>query len=141
MKLNEKKIKKLSSQLSTPLSGISFIFLAYALFTDRKVTQEEQREAIKNTLALGKLWEYTEDEVITAYGLAHQVCSECKMEETQAIFIDMLGKLYNQEGFNSQEQHLLVGSLELMMDADGDQHENELYWIAKIREFWQMDYS
>ena len=85
MELNEKKIKKLTSKLSTPLSGLSFVFIAYALFTDREIKEEESKQAIKNTIALGKLWEYNQEEIIEAFKTAQTVLGECKMEEVEAI--------------------------------------------------------
>ena len=138
MELNEKKIKKLTSNLSTPLSGLSFVFIAYALFTDGKVKEEEAMQALKNTFALGKLWEYNTEEMKEAFKTAQNVLGECKMEEVEAIFVDILAKFHVQEGFENKQKEWVVSAFELMMDSDGEKNERELYWIEKIKEFWQL---
>ena len=138
MELNEKKIQKLTSKLSTPLSGLSFVFIAYALFTDREIKEEESKQAIKNTIALGKLWEYNQEEIIEAFKTAQTVLGECKMEEVEAIFVDILAKLHVQDGFENKQKEWVVSAFKLMMDADGEKNKNELYWIEKIKEFWEL---
>ena len=138
MELNEKKIEKLTSNLSTPLSGLSFVFIAYALFTDGKVKEEEAKQAVKNTMAFGKLWEYDQEEIIEAFKTAQDVCGECTMEEVQAIFVDILAALNVQEGFEDKQKQWVISAFEKMMDADGEKNESELYWIEKIKEFWQL---
>tara|TARA_Y100001978_G_scaffold201063_1_gene218602 strand:- start:565 stop:1059 length:495 start_codon:yes stop_codon:yes gene_type:complete len=138
MELNEKKIKKLTSNLSTPLSGLSFVFIAYALFTDGKVKEEEAMQALKNTMAFGKLWEYNTEEMKEAFKTAQTVLGECKMEEVEAIFVDILAKLHVQDGFENKQREWVVSAFEVMMDADGEKNERELYWIERIKEFWQL---
>ena len=138
MELNEKKIKKLTSNLSTPLSGLSLVFIAYALFTDGKIKEEEAMQALKNTMAFGKLWEYNTEEMKEAFKTAQTVLGECKMKEVEAIFVDILAKLHVQDGFENKQREWVVSAFEVMMDADGEKNERELYWIEKIKEFWQL---
>ncbi len=139
MKLDAKNIKKLSSNLSTPLSEISYILLAYALFTDGNVSEEENQAAIQITLDLGNDWNYEQDDIVSAYGEASEVCNGSSKEELQAVFIDVLAKLDHQEDFKLAQRKKLIGYLESIMDADGVQHKNEIFYIGKIKEVLKLE--
>ena len=139
MKLDEKKIKKLSSNLSTPLSEISYILLAYALFTDGNVSEEENQAAIQITLDLGNDWNYEQEDIVSAYGEASEVCNGASKEELQAVFIDVLAKLDHQEDFKIAQRKKLIGYLESIMDADGVQHKNEIFYLDKIKELLKVE--
>ena len=138
MKLDEKKIKKLSSNLSTPLSEISYVLLAYALFTDGNVSEEENQAAIQITLDLGNDWNYEQEDIVSAYREATEVCNGASKEELQAVFIDVLAKLDHQEDFKLAQRKRLIGYLESIMDADGVQHKNEIFYIGKIKELLKL---
>ena len=95
-------------------------------------------QALKNTMAFGKLWEYNTEEMKEAFKTAQTVLGECKMEEVEAIFVDILAKLHVQDGFENKQREWVVSAFEVMMDADGEKNERELYWIERIKEFWQL---
>lgn len=139
MKLDKKKIKQLGNNLSTPLSEISYILLAYALFTDGNVSEEENQTAIQITLDLGNDWDYEQEDIVSAYREATEVCNGASKEELQAVFIDVLAKLDHQEDFKLAQAKRLIGYLESIMDADGVQHKNEIFYLDKIKELLKLE--
>ena len=63
---------------------------------------------------------------------------ERDLKPGEAIFVDILAKFHVQEGFENKQREWVVSAFEKMMDADGEKNERELYWIEKMKEFWQL---
>jgi len=131
---------KTSNDLPNLLSRISYIMSAFAFITDGEISEEEENKVIQLTMELGKEWEYSPDEIIEAVSISTEVRDSCKtIEEAHAIYIEALNDLELQVGFDIEEKKRLVTFLEKIMNTDGEQHKNELFWINKIKEIWKIE--
>ena len=132
-------MQKETQGITTPHAGLTYILLSFAHFTDGELTDEERDEIMQRSIHTGGRWGYTKEEMIAGWEAACSVHDSCETWETMKnVFVDVLNLLGKQEGFGENEKKYLLEDLEAIMNADHKQHENELYWVNKIKEVWNL---
>ena len=125
--------------LESPLAEIVYIFHSFAFLGDGEVTEEENRENMKNSLEIAFGWGYTKEDALEAWKQALRTHDECiSLEVELAIFTDVLNKLGSRKMFKTEQKKDLVSRLERIMNVDNAQHEQELVLINKIKEKWNL---
>lgn len=125
--------------LESPLAEIAYIFHSFAFLGDGEVTEEENRENMKNSLEIAFGWGYTKEDALEAWKQALRTHDECiSLEVELAIFTDVLNKLGSRKMFGIEQKKDLVSRLERIMNVDHAQHEQELVLINKIKEKWNF---
>jgi len=125
--------------LESPLAEIAYIFHSFAFLGDGEVTEEENRENMKNSLEIAFGWGYTKEDALEAWKQALRTHDECiSLEVELAIFTDVLNKLGSRKMFKTEQKKDLVSRLERIMNVDNAQHEQELFLINKIKEKWNF---
>ena len=132
-------MEEATQNLTTPHAGISYLLLSFAHFTDGELTQEEKDTVMQRSIALGRRWNYNDEEMMEGMMQASAVHDSCETwEDMKNVMVDILNMLSKQNNFGETEKNSLIADLEAIMNADHKQHENELYWINTIKEVWKV---
>jgi hypothetical protein len=130
-------MQEATKNLTTPHAGVSYILLSFAHFTDGELTQEEKDTVMQRSVALGRRWNYNDEEMMEGWMQASAVHDSCETwEDMKNVMVDILNMLSKQDNFGDTQKNLLLADLEAIMNADHKQHENELYWINTIKKVW-----
>jgi hypothetical protein len=125
--------------IGNSLAGLGYVFLSFCSFTDGVVTDEEVEAIRKEISGISAAWEFTDEQRHEAIDDAVTMLDGCPTAaEKVELFCKILDALKNQEWWNQATSEAAVGSLTRMMDADGEQHENEIYWINKLKTCWDV---
>jgi hypothetical protein len=125
--------------IGTPLAGLSYVLLSFASFTDGELSEDEVASVCAHTVAIAKAWGHSEAEVEQAWTDAWAMYDQCETNgDLKDLFVDVLDLLAKQEFFDAKQRSATVADLERIMNADHKQHENELAWIARIKEAWKV---
>jgi uncharacterized tellurite resistance protein B-like protein len=118
---------------------LGYVFLSFCSFTDGDLSDEEM-EAIKvEILGISNAFRLSEEEYSQAIDDAVTMLMGCSdSKEQMELFIKVLDLLSSQDYWNQGLAEAVVGSLIRMMDADGERHENEIYWVNQIKKVWKV---
>jgi hypothetical protein len=125
--------------IGTPIAGLAFVFLSYCSFTDGKLTEDEVVAINSELIAINNAFNIPHEDhkknIADAF-IMYNGCSSLK--EMSELFIEILDLLSSQSFFSDNFGKAIVGSLTRLMDADGDRHENETYWLELINKAWKL---
>tara|TARA_B110000240_G_scaffold61815_1_gene70430 strand:+ start:325 stop:723 length:399 start_codon:yes stop_codon:yes gene_type:complete len=125
--------------IGTPLAGLSYVYLSFASFTDGKLSEDEVTSACAHTVHIGKAWGHSQADVEQAWEDAWAMYNQCETnKDLKDLFVEVLDLLAKQEFFDAKQQSATVEDLERIMNADHEQHENEIFWIGRIKEAWNV---
>ena len=118
---------------------LGYVFLSFCSFTDGDLSKEEM-DAIKNEMmGISNAFRLSEEEYSQAIDDAVTMLYGCSgSKEQMELFIKVLNLLSSQDYWNQGLAEAVVGSLTRMMDADGERHENEIYWVDTIKKVWKV---
>jgi len=125
--------------VGTPIAGLAFVFLSYCSFTDGKLSEDEVVAINSELIAINKAFNIPHEDhkknIDDAF-IMYNGCSSLK--EMSELFIEILDLLSNQSFWSDNFGKAIVSSLTRLMDADGDRHENEIYWLELINKAWKL---
>jgi uncharacterized tellurite resistance protein B-like protein len=121
------------------VAGLGYVFLSFCSFTDGDLSKEEM-DAIKiEILGISTAFDLSQEEYSQAIDDAVTMLTGCSdLTEQAQLFIKVLNLLSSQDYWNQGLAEAVVGSLTRMMDADGVRHDNEIYWLDKVKTVWNV---
>ena len=123
-----------------PIAGLVYIYLSFCSFTDGDLSQDEMDVIKKEILILAKAFGLSKEEYIQSNKDAVTMLNGCSnSKEQMELFIELLDMLHLQTGWDQGCSEAIVSSLTRLMDADGERHENEIYWLETVKKVWKLD--
>ena len=125
--------------IGNSLAGLGYVFISFCSFTDGKLTKDELEAIVKEIFMISSAWEFTDEQRNQAIDDACTMNDGCPTsEEKVALFCEVLDLLKGQKWWNQDLSETVIGSLTRMMDADGERHENEIFWLDKLKNCWNV---
>ena len=126
--------------IGNSLAGLGYVFLSFCSFTDGKLTDDEITAIGEEIAMISSAWEFSDEQRTQAIDDACTMLAACgdSGEAKADLFCKILDLLKSQEWWNQGVCEGVVSSLTRMMDADGERHENEIFWLNKLKNCWNV---
>ena len=125
--------------IGTPTAAIGFVYLSFCSFTDGKLSEDEMGAVGSELDGIMKAFGVTVDDQKKNLKDAVTMYDGCSTwSEMKDLFVQVLDLLKVQSFWTPSFGEYIINALTRLMDADGEQHENETYWIEAIKKAWQI---